>query len=396
MLAAVDAVDAAAATQPSADAALPVDEAQEEQLLHIAGEGFDLKRTPHFLLVYNTSEGLAHSMASRLEDTYRSIYRFLEFNGIDSHRPDQRLEVLLFEQRAEYDDYGRSLGFNAAGTFGVYHETSNRSAFFNVHTDPQFERLSAEILSARQNLTDLQERVNAIRGNTARVEIVYGDGRRVTLTKVQARRELESAQRELKVLDGRRSNYSDRINRTVVQHEAAHHVLFNAGVHPRQAPSPKWIVEGLACLFETPPGQGGTGVAAINQLRLNDFREAVDGGEKKRLLTGDDFLRAIREKRLPSPEMLLGGPQLFELRSDSERAAGYALAWSLTHYLQRREGKDLAEYLRAISRRGPGARSSPQEELGLFEKHFGPLDDSFLRQWGGYVLRLPFRANEGL
>ncbi|GMU19940.1 MAG: hypothetical protein AMXMBFR13_00430 [Phycisphaerae bacterium] len=137
-------------------------------------------------------------------------------------------------------------------------------------------------------------------------------------------------------------------------------------------------------------------MAAINQLRLNDFREAVDGGEKKRLLTGADFLRAIREKRLPSPEMLLGGPQLFELRSDSERAAGYALAWSLTHYLQRREGKDLAEYLRAISRRGPGARSSPQEELELFEKHFGPLDDSFLRQWGGYVLRLPFRANEGL
>jgi hypothetical protein len=199
---------------------------------------------------------------------------------------------------------------------------------------------------------------------------------------------------QLARLDNQRAQYAERINRSVVQHEVTHQVFFNAGVHVRGAANPKWLVEGLACLFETPPDHNstGSGVFAINQLRLQDFRGAVRGERPaSSRLVADDFAEAIRAGRFTRPERLISRSEVFQERGDPG-AAHYAMAWSLAHYLQRERPAALAAYIKDVATRPIGSTLTPDDELKLFVKHFGPLDASFVNRWGSYILRLPVRS----
>ena len=373
----------AAASEP----ALPVEEARETALLQAAGPGFKLKRTSHFVIAYNVPTVLVDSLISRLEVTYFSILRFCEREHIAARRPDHRLEVIFFNDRAEYDRYATAIHFASQGTYGLYHERSNRSAFFNIESEPQMRQIAANVLDARRSLDDLTKAIKDIRDRRTIVELQYSDGRRQRMTRREAEKQIDETRRKLQELQGRQSTYVSRINRTVIQHETAHEVLYNTGLHLRGGPNPTWLVEGLACLFETPPGQSGAGLGAVNQLRLQDFRDAVAGPAARRL-TADDYLKAIAAGRIVSPGELITNPTLLR-EPGPDRATHYAAAWALTMYLQRVRGQKLADYLHALGLRPPGQPVTAEEELALFERHFGPPDESFERRLGGFILNLP-------
>jgi len=373
---------------------LPVDKTREAALLRVAGEGFSIKRTGHFVIAYDTPRALADKLTARLERTYAAVYRFCELIEIDAHRPEHRLEALFFNDRSSYDLYAARLSFPSRGTYGVYHDPTNRSAFFNVGNDPQVLQLHANVAEAQQGLDQLLRAIKDIRGRYTAVDVHFADGRRVRMTRAQAEKEIKSTRRELKKLDGERIAYTSYINRTVVQHEAAHQVLHNAGVHVRGADNPKWVVEGLATLFETPPGAGGAGIGKVNDLRLRDFRRAIADGASLRSSSPNDFLEAIKTGRIVHPRRLVSEPQLFCARGP-RGTNHYAAAWALTHYLHRTRGRQLGAYLRSASTRRPGEQFTPARELALFEQHFGPLDETFLRRWGGYMLKLGFRSVGG-
>lgn len=389
---------AAGGAEGSGGQMMPADPAQESALLRLAGSGFSIKRTAHFVIAYDADPSVVQDLTGRLEHTYHMVYRFCEINEIDVRRPDRRLEVLFFDQRAAYDGYGVSIGFRSAGTHGVYFEATNRSAFFNAANDPEMRRLEAEIAAARRNIDGLAETMANIRDGRVRVEIRFSDGRRIVGTRAQVEkqlnREIGSVRKELRELDGRSKVYADHINRTVIQHETAHQVFYNVGIHVRRAGNPKWLVEGLACLFETPPGRTGTGFAAVNQLRLRDFRSAVAGESDKRRLTWQDYERSLAAGRMPSPRQLILEPQLLAARG-SVGATRYAATWALMLFVQRVHGKQLAGYLQEVGARRPGDEPAPAEELALFEKHFGPIDETFLRRFSGYVLGLSQSASPG-
>jgi hypothetical protein len=185
--------------------------------------------------------------------------------------------------------------------------------------------------------------------------------------------------------------YSDHINQTVIQHEVAHQVLFNAGVHVREADNPKWLVEGLACLFETPPGATGTGASVVNQSRLRDFRSAVAGEREKRRLTARDLRNAIVAGRIAAVGDLVSDDRLFHQRGEAG-ATHYATVWALVHYLQRQRREELADYIREIGQRPVNRIYSGEEERATFARHFGQIDDAWLDAWGRYILRLRLRA----
>ena len=370
--------------------ALPIDRSREASLLQTAGGGFSIKRTPHFAIAYDTDRLLVDDLTGRLERTYDRVYRFCEVNGIAARRPDHRLDVVFFDKRASYDRYAARLKFPSGGTYGAYFEATNVSAFFNASNDVELVKLRAKIEAARASFDKLTRTMDEIKDGGARVEIRFADGRHLEGTKAELEKqladEIDAARKELAVLDGRRQAYVDRINGMVIRHETAHQVLFNAGVHIRGASNPKWVVEGLACLFETPPGPTGTGRAAVNSLRLRDFRSAVAGGSKKERLTWLDYERAVAAGRLPPPQRLITDPGLFD-----ERAGGSALyeaTWALTRFLLRTQGDRLAAYLRAVVARRPGPGPTPAAELSLFEAHFGPIDEAFLERFSTYILVL--------
>lgn len=382
------------AAPPSADASsspLPIDETQERMLLQAAGEGFEVYRTPHFVVAFDTAAVTAKSLASRLEQTYESVTRFCESCGFPPRSLHRRLEVIFFESPEDYGRYARPFGFNDRGTYGFYSERSNRSAFYNVSNDPGLEEIHAGLQAARESVERLEELVKSVRSGSELIEVAYADGRRLRLTRSQAKDKVEETRRKIKSLDIRQQTYCDRINRTVVQHEAAHHILYNNGLHARFAANPKWLIEGLACMFETPPGSGGSGLSAINQARLKDFRDAVAGDGEQRTLTSAMYAAAVAEGRMVPIAELIGRGDLFNQRGESG-SVRYAAAWALVHYLHRTQNKTLQAYLREIASRRPRTFASPEQELALFEKHFGPVDETMGARLSSYILSLPVRS----
>ncbi len=377
---------AAAAEEP-----IPIDEQQEAALLELAGEGAVIKRTTHFVVAHDVASALSDDLTQRLERTYAAVYRFCEQSKIEAHRPPGRLEVLYFNDRSDFDRFAATIGFPAENTYGVYNEPTNRSAFFNVATDPGMVELQAGVAAARANLERMTGVLRQIRDRRTVVEVEFADGQRVRFTRTEAASELAATRRRLASIEQRRENLVQHVNRSIIQHEIAHQVLHNAGVHVRGASNPKWVVEGLAMMFETPPGAEGAGIAGVNQMRLQDFREAVAGGTPSAGLGPDHFLEAVAAGRLVNPQRLLTDSRLFTGRGE-RGTADYALAWSLMHYLHRTRGEALAAYLRELGRRRPGGRVSWEEELRLFEDHFGPPDEPFMRRWSGFILGLAVRS----
>ena len=362
-------------------------------LLQAAGSDFQSYRTGHFLIAYNVDPALVESLSLRLEQTYDSVSRFCGRSGFAIKTLNRPLEVVFLDTWPDYERYARQAHFKSKGTYGFYYDRTNRSAFFNVENDPDLIKLHATIQAARENVGRMEETLKSIRGNQP-MEIVYGDGRREKVTRSQAKDQLESARRRLKSLDVQSQNYSDRINRTVVQHEIAHQVLYNTGVHVRGAMNPRWLVEGLACIFETPPGGEGVGLGAINQARLKDFRKAVAGESELRVLTSSMYADAVTVGRMVSVNDLVCKHELFDERGD-QGAMYYAAAWALVHYLHRAQNKPLSAYLQDLGARPPSTLISPEAEVALFERHFGPLDEAFIARFSGFVLKLPYRSPAG-
>ena len=375
---------------------LELDPARERALADHAGPDFSVKRTSHFLIAYDTSPEVVADLTNRLEQTYHMVFQFCSINGIESRHPDRRLEVIFFDKRPDYERYATRIGVTADGTFGIYHQLTNRSFFFNAANDEQVLKLQTQIVESNANIDRIEKKLRSMPPNGTTIEIRFSDGERIVGTRAEiekrVNRKLDEARADLKSIEARRRGYCDRINETVIQHETAHQTLFNAGLHVRGASNPKWLIEGLACLFETPPGPPGSGFSVLNAARLEDFRSAV-GGQSKRRLTSRDYERAVQAGLIASPKELILKPDLIDLRGDSG-LRNYAVAWAMAHYLQRNQRDQLAAYLLDISGRRPGDNPLPQQELDLFEEHFGPIDEIFLRKFSSYILGQTPRAQQ--
>ncbi|NLX14756.1 MAG: DUF1570 domain-containing protein [Phycisphaerales bacterium] len=366
---------------------LPADPEAEAALLKDVGAGFSLKKTDNFLIAYNTRTSLVNQFAQRIEWTYGAVYRFCENNGIPTKRPTRRLEVIFFDAPTAYYDHVHQLQIPAEGTFGIYHYRSNRSMFFDVSRHPDMLELEQGIAAAQVNIGELQRQMREVRGRYTPVDITFADGRQVRLTRDQVDQELRIARGELKKLDSRRISFNTRINRSVIQHEIAHQVTFNAGILRIDVDNPKWIVEGLALMFETPPGGHGMGISGTNTMRLEDFRNAISGGDASVKQSTAEYLQAVEAGRIPSLHELISDSRLFEARGE-DGATAYACTWALTHYLVRRDTPNLVAYLKALAERPAHETIPPSEELTLFEKHFGRIDDLFIDNFCRYILRI--------
>ncbi len=152
-----------------------------------------------------------------------------------------------------------------------------------------------------------------------------------------------------------------------IVHEATHQTAYNVGLHSRTAETPRWLVEGLAMMFEAPGVYRNEAFdhrsARINRERLDDFRT---------------FLKQRTSKNLIAK--LIASDQSF--RTDGIRA--YADAWALSFYLSETRPRDYEQYL-ALTARRPSLTSYPAtNRVGDFRRIFGNdlavLETNFL-QW---------------
>jgi len=321
-------------------AQVPPEKTESARLLALAGEHFSVHRTDHFLIASDGDEGIVNPLADRLEATYQAVVRFGDDIKLPIHPPPEPLPVLLFNRHSDFERYAGVVGFNDHSAPGFYHPRNNTAAFCNVLDLPQ--------------LRDISQRI-------------------------------EQAEAPERIIDWRsqRDAIVETFNHLVIQHEAAHQVLFNIGVLSSDADNPDWLVEGLACQFEVPSRD------AVNQMRLADFREAIAASPGAVTAAASAASALKSDNRLLSLTDLVADDE-FNVADGSKRTFRYAQAWALVDYLHRTRREALASYLRRISAQTSNERTDRQHRITEFQSVFGTLDQAFEQLWIESVLNLPF------
>lgn len=352
------------------DAPPPDDPEAERRLLQVAGPGFRIKRIEHFVIAYDTPEETLLSLRSRLEATCDSVQRFCKINDLPARSLDRKLEVLFFDSYEDYGRYAVSAGFAYRGSAGFYSQRTNLATFVNILNLPEMGAINGKIDKGQQRL----ERIKAARPID--------------------RRALKACRDELLFLTRQRDRTVEQVNRLTVQHEVAHQVLFNVGVHVLGAQNPGWVVEGMATLFETPPSRSGAGAGATNQMRLGDFRSCLSDGDPRVRLEPEDLQVAFDSGKFLHLSDLIGDVTLFSRRDDPNLVHYYSQAWSLVFYLQRAKREKFAEYLRLLAGRQPGETHTSQRELADFQSVFGPPDERFEHRWASFILDQRYKPSQ--
>jgi len=143
------------------------------------------------------------------------------------------------------------------------------------------------------------------------------------------------------------------VNAETIIHEATHQTAYNVGVHRRFAEQPRWLVEGLAMMFESrgvwDSRSTSTRKDRINEGRLYDFRSELEDRPNntiKRLVTSDQMFR-------------------------TKPRQAYAEAWTLSFFLSETRPMQYSNYLARVSTQKPFSKYSARARLADFVKAFG-------------------------
>lgn len=319
---------------------------REKEFAKALGEDYVVKYTDHFFVLTNADAEIVKDFLPRLEKTYEAVHRFLTQLEIPVQYPKEKLPVLFCKDRPEFDN--RCVQFTSragpAEAAGLYYRAPlNFSIFYDM--------------SQVGFIKDKTEQAARLRKEAAET------------TDRQAKK---AKLREADWYVNRIAVYQQDQNRSVVQHELAHQLLFNLQFHKAEAQNPQWLVEGMATLFEPPPGKLGAGINVINQRRLGEIREVI----KK--TTVDDLKAFIGNPEGKGGSMLSSG--------------GYARSWSLCYFLMKRRSKELTKFAGLIRKRAARQPVAPEQDLKDFESCFGPVNSAFVRKYTEFIAKLPYRA----
>lgn len=271
--------------------------------------------------------------AKQYAELFDSIYRTFRVNfgarGFQLSSPEFPLVAVVLKNRNRFFAYQKQDGVRVNGQLlGYYHPTSNRVALF--------------------------ESGNSVAANT---QTSWSAPSLVppSLT--------PSAVGPFGAFATIQSSLED----TII-HEATHQVAFNTGLHSRIGKNPRWIVEGLATVFEADGvrERGGSGTRTaklrINRGRFIGFQNFVQKRRKQ------DSLEAF----VASDDMLSRAPLDF-----------YAQSWALSFYLMETRSRQYATYLKTIAARDPLKPYGKSARVADFQEAFGKdlawLETGFLR-----------------
>lgn len=314
-----------------------------DELRHEFGKHFDVAGKGCYLVC--APQRQARLYADLFDEIYRAFRSYFSRRGFKMPEPEFPLVAVVFPTFEQYAKYSRSQGVVAApGLAGYYLHTSNRVALLDTGSVD----VSMRSASPYSFLT-----TNSFSADRAPREYVDAFGPQC----VAAYLSMPSAQPF--------GSITANLKATII-HEATHQVAFNTGLHSRIGENPKWVVEGLATVFES-TGIRNAATQASARTRLNHERFVWFG----------DFAANRREPN--SLARFVSSDALFRVSA----LDAYAEAWALSFYLVETRPSEYAAYLKAIAERDPLARYSPEERLEDFKDAFSRdvdlLEADFLR-----------------
>jgi len=277
-----------------------------------------------FIVVYTTSRAFANWYGGLLERLHTQYVLYWKRLGVELTPPEFPLVAIVLSSEERFRQHAKQEGVSLfQEQRAYYHKLTNRIVLYDMSGQQAFQ----EGNQRRANAMDIQR----------------------FLTQPGA--------------------YN---NIMTVVHEAVHQVGFNTGMHPRHAPNPVWLYEGLAMLHEVPDTRHRTGWTPgphVNRPRLEQLRRYFSG------------------PRLESPvQRMIQDDELF--RQPATALDNYALAWGLTYYLVKKRPKELAAYLKILQEKTPTSDDINELRIKEFETCFGSDWNAFYKDLSYFISRL--------
>ena len=326
----------------------------DEALLARLGESFRAFKTDHFVVYYNTHRTFARKRSLLLERLLRSYKSNLKKIGLELRAPDEKLTIILFDDKTDFQTYTGTHGSTTLA--GVFMTDANQAVFFDNISDPGYQATKEAIRRVSAELAEYRDQVDKVRRSSVR----------------------ESYLDQIRRMESQLALYNQRLDNTMVTenvgtvvHEAAHALSFNIGPFTRdeRAMPPRWLVEGLATLFETPRQGRWRGAMRFNPRRYFSYAKALEAG------------------RLPPLRRLLVSDELFLTPRNAETT--YGATWALAFYLYHAQGKAFATLLASDWRLGEGnneERAGPRI-VTIFEDALGKSLPEIQSEWHKYMAK---------
>jgi hypothetical protein len=313
-----------------------------DQLRRELPRQFRIDGTGHFLIC---AEKNSRRIGEICEDTYRTFHRYFSVRGFKISQPEFPLVVIVFPDRSNFAAYCRKDGIEPpAGLLGYYMRLTNRVALFDAG-----EKLDAGgSASARAT--------SAAPGSLALTFDRDEEHRGRLLAPEQLPAALAPVRFDAMV--------EGNLQNTIV-HETTHQLAFNMGLHSRIGQTPKWVIEGLATMFEA-PGIRDSQKSASPKSRIN----------RNRFVWFGNYMQSRRNPH--SLDDFVATDDLYA----SATLDAYAEGWALTFFLAETRHASYGRYLKSIAQRNPLVAYTAAERVADFRKAFGDtkyLEADFMR-----------------
>jgi hypothetical protein len=331
------------------------------------GDGFQVARGPHTVLLHQHTDAEANERVAVLERVIAGFHLLFAAQGIELKVPRRRLVSAWFADRKDYLAFLHRQGADAfATTTGYFHPTWDAVVAYDARSSEKQRAARANLQARREELRRLAEAIDGMPAQ-GRIRVKLADEPARTVGRAEGRTIVERLEREadfrtaLLDLDWR------SIDLGTAAHEMIHQLAAESGLVPRHDAFPYWMHEGLAAQFEVIRGGRWAGISRAHDLRLTDWRNIRSPSKLEPLVRDAGFGRGY-ERDL------------------------YAQAWALVYFLRTQHPEQFLSFIDLL--RNPEIQSDggamPQDSRverasNAFRRAFGTDRDGLERDWRTFM-----------
>jgi hypothetical protein len=331
-------------------------------LLKEFGSSSEVATTRHYVVC--APRGRAKTYCDVFEKTWRRFHMYFAIRGFKMNDPEFPMIATVLQDRKSFLEYAKKENAKVdSSILGYYWSTHNRVIMFEDQKSQASvfdqdavteERLLASAVRDR-NLLDTYADPSQLEDNAWNWAFEEA-GSTNTLGHPHSLDEVAT-----------RAGINSDLQETMI-HEATHQLGYNLGLHNRTGRNPKWVVEGLATVFETPGME----------------KYAMDRDVKKRMNPGwhYGFKKFIKEGR---PAAFLETFIRDDKAFSTQMGNAYAQAWALSFWLIETRPREYAKFLQKMASPEVTRQLTPELRVKLFKESFGDnlilLDAELLRYY---------------
>ncbi len=316
------------------------------QLSREFGKDLEIGTTRHYLVL--APSGRAADYAKVFEDHYATLQRYFKLRSFTLTEPQFPMVAVVFPTQKQFVEYANRDGSKVmANMQGYYSPRTNRVALFETASksvtvsalDPQISgRTEGVRFDEPEHASVRFERTSNNEPDASAFRLIAPSANVSTVGPTPpVRRVFGAIKTDLK--------------ETMI-HEATHQVAYNIGLHSRVGETPRWVVEGMATVFE-PEGMRNSSAGNLPMKRMNWERYVV-------------FQNFVQTKRRQPKSLrsFIESDDLYE----SAVLDFYAQSWALTFFLVETRPRNYSAYLKRIAARDPFAEYPAKERLADFKE----------------------------